>query len=519
MYDYVIVGAGSAGCVLAARLTEDSGTRVALLEAGGPDSAKEVHIPLAFAKLFKTPRDWDYATDAQAELADRELYWPRGKMLGGSSSMNAMMWVRGHHSDYDDWDLPGWSYKDVEPYFKKAEHRSGSNHNDTYGTEGPLWISELRAPNEATKAFLAACSSAGLTRLDELNGPDNGGFSATPVTQRKGRRWSAADGYLNPAKKRPNLTILTGAHVQRIVIDEGRATGVVYTDEHGATQQLEAGKEVILSAGAIGSPQLLMLSGVGDPDHLREVGVEVVAERPAVGRDLQDHLASAITVTSPKEVTLAGAESLANLGRYLFAKSGPLTSNVGEAVAFIRSDPDLAAPDLELVWAPGPFINHGLEPPTGHGVTIGVVLLQPDSRGRVSLRSTDPSDAPHLDPAYLTVQTDLLRLRLGLRFAEQLLMTEPLKPYAAGPMAPWPGKVDDDELETYIREHSETLYHPSGTCRMGADEDSVVDPALKVRGVEGLRVVDVSVMPRINRGHTHAPAIMIAERAADLIRT
>ncbi|HEY7488171.1 MAG TPA: GMC family oxidoreductase N-terminal domain-containing protein [Streptosporangiaceae bacterium] len=513
-YDYVIVGAGSAGCVLANRLSEDQGVRVALLEAGGPDSKMEIRMPVAFAKLFKSEVDWNFTTAKQAELENRELYWPRGKVLGGSSSLNAQMWVRGHQADYDGWGMSGWSYENVLPYFQRAERRDGSNAGDVYGSGGPLWISELRSPNPATTAFLDACAAVGLERLDELNGPSNEGFSPTPVTQRRGRRWSAADAYLRAAVKRPNLTVVTGELARRVIIEAGRATGV----EYGDGLRANARREVILAAGAIGSPQLLMLSGIGDPEVLRALDIEPVAERPEVGRNLQDHLAAAAIVHCPKPVTLASAESLRNLGRFLLFKSGPLTSNVGEAVAFISTDPDQEAPDIELIFAPAPYIEHGLVEPPGHGVTIGAVLLHPESRGRITLAGTDPGTAPQIDPGYLTAGSDLRRLIAGLRFAERLLATDALRPYAGEPMDPWPGEVDDETLARYVRERSETLYHPVGTCRMGADDDSVVDPTLKVRGVEGLRVADVSIMPVINRGHTHAPAIMIGEKAADLIR-
>ncbi|WP_119727809.1 GMC family oxidoreductase [Thermomonospora amylolytica] len=514
-FDYVIVGAGSAGCVLAGRLSEDPGVTVALLEAGGPDKKREVKVPAAFAKLFKTECDWNYSTVAQPELAGRELYWPRGRMLGGSSSMNAMMWVRGTRADYDGWNVPGWSYDEVLPYFKKAERREGGDRGGVYGTGGPLWISEQRSPNASTLAFLEACQAQGMTRLPEPNGDTNEGCAQTPVSQRRGQRWSTADGYLRPARKRANLTVLTGAHAKRIVIENGRATAVEYGDT-----RVTARREVVLSAGAVGSPHLLMLSGVGDPDHLRDVGVEPVHELPAVGEHLADHLATAVTRHCPEPITLATAETLPNLARYLLARRGPFTSNVGEAVAFLRSGDDQPAPDLELIFAPVPFIEHGLRPPAGHGVTIGVVLLRPESTGRIRLASADPAAPPVIDPRYLSADEDLPRIMHGLRKAEELLATAPLKRYAAGCMDPYPEGAEDDEvLAEYVREHAETLYHPAGTCRMGTGEDSVVDPELRVRGIEGLRVADASVMPSLNRGHTNAPAIMIGEKAADLIRS
>ncbi|GII91718.1 GMC family oxidoreductase [Sinosporangium siamense] len=517
-YDYVIVGAGAAGCVLAGRLSEDPGTRVALIEAGGRDDRLEIRIPAAFGKLFKTAYDWNYTTAPQPGLAGRSLYWPRGRTLGGSSSINAQMWVRGHPRDYDQWDIPGWSYEDVLPYFQRAEHRVGTNRGEVYGTAGPLHISELRSPNETTRAFLAACAELGLARLPELNGAEvNGaadrfgeGCAPTPVTQRRGRRWSPADAYLRPALKRPNLTLIHDSPADRVLFSGKRAVGVRLA--HGA--EVRAAKEVLLAGGAIGSPHLLMLSGVGDPDVLRVGGVDVHHDLPGVGRGLVDHLVTAVYMHCPRPVTLATAPRLPNLVRFLFHRSGPLTSNVGEAVAFIRTSPEEPAPDIELIFAPVPFIDHGLTPPPGHGITIGAMLLQPESQGRITL---DEDRDVVIDPAYFSAEADIRRLALGLRMAQRLAATEALRDYVDGPMVPYTAPVTDEEVIAFLRERSETLYHPAGTCRMGLSGDAVVDAELRVHGLEGLRVVDASVMPTLNRGHTLAPVVMIAERAADLI--
>ena len=519
-YGYVIVGAGSAGCVLANRLSADPACRVALLEAGGPDRAREIRIPAAFTKLLLTEYDWNYRTTRQPQLSDRELYWPRGKTLGGSSSMNGQAWTRGHRVDYDGWaeSCPGWSYDEVLPYFQRAEHRVGSNAGGVYGTSGPQFISELRDPNPTTLAFLAACAELGMRRLGELNEPDNTGYAPTAVTQRRGLRHSAADAYLRPARRRRNLTVLTRAYAERILFDGARATGVEYRDAAGVTQRVTVSREVILSAGTVNSPQLLMLSGIGDPEQLRAVGVEPRHELEGVGANLQDHLACGIVVHCPKPVTLFAADSRAQLARFLLARRGMLTSSVNEAVAFVRSDPALAAPDLELVWLPVPLLGEGLTPPPAHGVTLGVELLQPDSRGDIRLASGNPAEPPVIDPGYLTAESDLRGLVVGMRIAERVCDTAALRPYIGAPMAPWPGKVDDAKLATVIREYAGTAFHPVGTCRMGSDDAAVVDSELRVRGLDGLRVVDASVMPRIIRGHTHAPTVMIAERAADLIR-
>jgi choline dehydrogenase len=519
-YGYVIVGAGSAGCVLANRLSAEPGCQVALLEAGGPDRKREIRIPAAFTRLFLTDYDWSYRTTNQPQLSDREVYWPLGKTLGGSSSINGQAWTRGHRADYDGWaqSCPGWSYDEVVPYFRRAERRVGSNAGGVYGTSGPLFISELRDPNPTTVAFLAACAELGLRRLGELNEPDNTGFAPTPVTQRRGLRHSAADGYLRPARRRPNLTVLTGAHAQRILLDGTRATGVEYRDAAGVTQRMTASREVILSAGAVHSPQLLMLSGIGDADQLRAVGVEPRHHLVGVGANLQDHLACGVVFHCTKPITLFAADSPVQLVRFLLARRGMLTSSVNEAVAFVRSDPALAAPDLEFVWLPVPLLGEGLTPPPGHGMTLAVELLQPDSRGDISLANGDPAEPPVIDPGYLTAESDLRRLATGVRIAERLCDTAALRPYVGAPMAPYPGKVDDAELVTLLRKYAQTAYHPVGTCRMGSDQAAVVDGELRVRGLDGLRVVDASIMPRIIRGHTHAPTVMIAERAADLIR-
>ncbi|MEV3979180.1 GMC family oxidoreductase N-terminal domain-containing protein [Nonomuraea sp. NPDC049758] len=508
-YDYVIVGAGSAGCVLANRLSADPSVSVALVEAGGHDDKLEIRMPAGFAKLFKTDYDWNFTTAKQGEMSGRELYWPRGRVIGGSSSLNAQMWVRGCQEDYDQWGVPGWTYEEVLPYFTRAEQRVGSNHGGVYGTSGPLYVSELRSPNVTTAAFLRACEELGLTRLAELNGRSNEGYCPTPVTQNRGRRWSAADAYLRPAAARPNLTVLTGATVDRVVFEGSRAVGI----EHSGGTVVRAAREVVLSAGAIGSPYLLMRSGVGAAEELRDAGVPVVRELPEVGKNLQDHLASGVYVECKEPVTLTKAESLVNLLRYIVLRSGMLTTNVGEAVAFVRTSAEEPAPDIELVFAPGPFVDHGLTPPTGHGLTVGVVLLQPQSRGRVGLSGRDVL----IDPGYLSAEADVKRLVAGLKTAKQVFATSAMKRYAGGPMAPYWGPESDEELARWVRERGETLYHPVGTCRMGTDEGSVVDPSLRVRGLEGLRVVDVSVMPTLNRGHTHAPAIMIGEKGSELI--
>lgn len=534
MYDYVIVGAGSAGCVLANRLSARATSRVALIEAGGPDDKVEIRIPAAFSKLFKTRFDWAFETVPQGELGGRALYWPRGKVLGGSASLNAMMWIRGHRDGYDAWveaGCPGWGYDDVLPYFHRVERRLGGNPavpsrrvdrqvcHRVYGEAGPQYVTDLRDPNESTRAFLRACAQDGLGRLADVNLPDNEGFGPAPVTQHRGRRWSAADAYLRPARRRPNLTVLTGAHATRVLFDGRRATGVEYVDAAGARHTVTAAREVVLAAGAVGSPQLLLLSGIGDPDQLREHGIPLVVPSAEVGRNLQDHLAAGVIRSCPKPVTLVGVDRQPRqLARYLLARRGPLTSNVAEAVAFVRTDPALAAPDVELVFAPVPFLDHGLTPPAGHGVTIGVILLRPASRGSLRLASADPFAAPAIDPGYLREPRDLTTLVAGMRRAQRLFSMPALAPYAGSRLLPDGDVITDEDIASFVRDRAETLYHPVGTCRMGEDLDAVVDLELRVRGVDGLRVADASVMPVITHGHTNAPTMMIAERAAELIR-
>jgi choline dehydrogenase len=516
-FDYVIIGAGSAGCVLANRLSADPSVRVALIEAGPRDRKLEIKLPAAFPKLFHTKYDWDLFTTSQPELKARELYWPRGKTLGGSSSLNAQMWVRGARADYDGWGAaaPGWSFDEVLPYFQRSENRVGSNTDDVYGIGGPLYIEELRDPNPLRQAFFEACAQDGFARLAELNDPDIDGYAPTPVTQHRGRRWSAADGYLRPALKRENLRLFVDTLTRRITIADGRATGVEIRSAKGGNQTLTATREVLLSAGAVHSPHLLQVSGIGDPAMLSAAGISTLVPIPSIGKGLQDHLSVPVIMFTRDATTLVDAEKPVNLLKFLTQRRGMLTSNVGEGVAFGRSEPGLQHPDLEYIFAPVPFIDHGQADPPGHGITIGVVLLQPESVGTVTARSADPAVAPAIDAGYLTAASDLKRLVAGVEQAQRLFGTTAMQGLVTDKMLPLPDQTD---LAEYVRATAETLYHPTGTCRMGTDDASVVDENLTVRGVDGLRVVDASVMPQIIRGHTHAPTVMIAERAAELIR-
>ena len=521
MPDYVIVGGGSAGAVLAHRLSADPATTVTLLEAGGAPKRKEVNIPAAFSALFTGDLDWNLHTVPQERLGGRELFWPRGKALGGSSVLNAQMWVRGHRADYDGWAAgtsADWGYDEVLPLFQRSECRSPDDGDGHHGLSGPLHIQDQRDPNPATGAYLAACAELGLRRQAHHNTGDHEGYAPTIVNQKRGRRWSTYDAYLKPAMRRANLTVVTGALADRVLMGGGRALGVRYLDAKGYAHEVIAEREVLLAGGAVSSPLLLLRSGVGDPAQLADHGIELVAASPQVGENLQDHLMVALVMTCPQPVTLVDAETPKQLFRYLTQRRGLLTSNVGEAAAFIKTRADLPAPDIELIFAPVPYIDHGqVEESPGHGVTLGPVLLQPESRGSVRLAASDPAVPPRIDPGYLQSGVDLATMVLGVRQAQRLLDTKALAPYVGEPIEA-PAGEDDAAIETFLAEQAETLYHPVGTCRMGSDADSVVDPELRVRGVDGLRVVDASVMPRITRGHTHAPAVMIGERGADLVR-
>ncbi|HEX6457234.1 MAG TPA: GMC family oxidoreductase N-terminal domain-containing protein [Solirubrobacterales bacterium] len=519
MHDYVIVGAGSAGCVLANRLSEDPSVRVLLIEAGKRDRHPNIKIPAAFAKQFKTKLDWDLATEPEPHCEGRSLYIPRGKGLGGSSSMNAMLYVRGNPLDYEAWveaGATGWGWEDVLPYFLKAEdNQRGAS--EYHATGGPLRVEDERSPRPLTGRFLAACAEAGVPRIDDYNGPEQDGAALVQVTQRKGRRWSAADAYLRPALKRPNLEVVTGALVTGLEIEDGTATGVRYSRRRGGEQAARAEREVILSAGAIGSPQLLMLSGIGPAEQLREAGVRAVHDLP-VGENLQDHPYVACVWDVPAGGSLADAEKPKALLEYLVRKTGPLSSSVAEAFAFIRSRPGLPSPDLQFHFAPAYFVDNGFDEYDGHAITSGPVLVKPRSRGWVRLRSSDPAAKPRILTNSLAEPEDVEALAAGIRRAREIAAAGPLAEVVGRELFPGPEVDTEEAIAADIRGRVELLYHPVGTCRMGTGPDAVVSPDLRLHGVERLRVVDASVMPLIPGGNTNAPTIMIAEKAADLIR-
>jgi choline dehydrogenase len=526
VYDYVIVGAGSAGCVLASRLTENPDTQVLLIEAGPPDDADEIHIPAAISALFKTTYDWDYQTVPQSRADGRSIYWPRGRVLGGSSSVNAMIYIRGNRYDYDTWrdeyGCEGWGYTDLLPYFLRAEGNSRGE-SAYHGASGPLSVQDLRYKSALTGAFVAAAKSCGQAANDDFNGPSQDGVGYYQVTQRGGRRWSAADAYLHPAAGRPNLTVLTDALVTAVEIEAGRAVGVRYL-QRGVEEFARAEAEVILAAGAVGSPQLLMLSGIGPAEHLREHNIAVMSDSPAVGANLSDHPIVPALWSTPRSKGLWEKAGPRNLARWQVTHSGPLATNVAEAGGFTRTDPGLPAPDIQWHVLPVPYQNFGLTDPAVRALSVLITLIAPGSRGRIRLRSADPRHKPDIDPAYLSDVSDLEPLLRAIDLAREFAAARPMAKVAKAELTPGWDVRGDSELREWIRSSLTTIYHPVGTCAMGGDSKlaasrltSVVDPELRVRGVERLRVVDASVMPTVPRGNTNAPTIAIAERAADLI--
>jgi len=527
VYDYVIVGAGSAGCVLASRLSENPDARVLLLEAGPPDTADEIHIPAAVNLLFQTAYDWNYQTVPQDRAGGRSIYWPRGRVLGGSSSINAMIYIRGSRHDYDSWrddyGCEGWGYTDLLPYFLRAESNSRGS-SAYHGASGPLSVQDLKFKSGLTGDFIAAARNYGLPANDDFNGPEQDGVGYYQVTQKAGRRWSAADAYLHPAAGRPNLTILSDALVTGVEIEAGRATGVRYL-RRGVEEMARAEAEVILSAGAIGSPQLLMLSGVGPADHLHQHNIAVMAENQGVGSNLSDHPIVTAMWSAPRTRSLWEKAGPRNLARWQMTHSGPMTTNIAEAGGFTRTDPALVAPDIQWHVLPVPYVDGGLADPASRALSVLITLVSVGSRGKIRLRSADPRHKPLIDPSYLSDIDDLDPLVAAVGVTREIAAAKPLSRQLKAELAPGPNIRSDADLRDWVRGNLSTIYHPVGTCAMGGDSRvaasklaSVVDVELRVRGVARLRVVDASIMPTVPRGNTNAPTIAIAERAADLIQ-
>lgn len=527
MFDYVIVGGGSAGCVLASRLSEDAEVKVCLLEAGPPDSNPFIHMPMGLLWMMHSKvLNWNFYTAGEPELGSRKLFWPRGRTLGGCSSSNAMLYNRGHPSDYDAWAKqgnPGWAFKDVLPYFKRAEnHEPGPS--EYHGVGGPMNVAEQRNPNILTRTFIQAGLQAGIPYNADFNGPEQEGVGLFPVTQKNGRRWSQAQGYLKPARVRSNLTVITGAHATRVLFEGDMAVGVEYRRED-RVEQVRAKREVILSAGAIQSPQLLMLSGVGDAPALQAQGIPVVKHLPGVGKNLQDHLDVLVVQACTRSVSagftvrnaLRGAWELL---RYITTGKGMLTMVGAEGCGFAKSSPEEPIPDLQFHFNPLRLSNHGLDLGflLGDGYSLHVCNLRPKSRGEIRLASGDPLAKAQIFANYLSNPDDLEHMVKGVKLARKVLAAPAFDAYRGQELRPAPGCVTDDQIRQFIRQRAETIYHPVGTCKMGSDPMAVVDAELRVHGLQGLRVVDASIMPLLVGGNTNAPVVMIAEKASDMIK-
>jgi choline dehydrogenase len=511
MHDYVIVGAGSAGCVLAARLSEDPDVSVLLLEAGPPDTNQNIHVPLGYLQLAGTEIDWGYFTAPEPRCNERRIALPRGRVLGGSSSVNAMVYIRGNRLDYDGWGADGWSWDDLFPYFLRSEDNERGA-SEWHGVGGPLPVSDQRSGNAITPAFVDAAVEAGLPRNEDFNGAEQDGAGMYQVTQRGGMRASAAVAYLHPAMERPNLTVMPYMHANRVLFEGTRAVGVEAT-QLGQVQELRAEREVILCGGSFNSPQLLMLSGIGPAEHLTLREIETLLDQPAVGENLSDHACAYEVWTTPEPESLLLAREPAALEEFTASQTGPFASNLAESGGFARVEAGAPAPDVQFHVAPIQIVDEGLGETEEHGVWVSVCLLTPLSRGSVRLASKDPTAKPIVRNDFYAEEADQARMVAALGRLEEICAQPAMRPYCAEPFTV-PDGDGDDARRAHLARTTFPIYHPVGTCAIG----SVVDTELRVDGLDGLRVVDASVMPVVPRGNTNAPTIALAERAADLIR-
>jgi choline dehydrogenase len=523
-FDFIIVGAGSAGCVLANRLSADPKIRVCLIEAGPPDRNPLIHIPLGVMALFKHRKlNWRYETTKQADAADRAIYIPRGKTLGGSSSINGMVYTRGHPTDYDEWATagnPGWAFEDVLPYFRRSENNEHWRSSPYHGVGGELNVADPHYTSTLSEVFFDAAASMQIPRCEDFCGPTHEGYGLRQLTQKAGRRHSAATAFLKPARARENLSVITGAMADRVLIADSRAIGVRLI-EAGAIRTVFARREVVVSAGAIASPLILMRSGIGDGAQLQGHGIAVKQHLPEVGRNLQDHIAVCIQYENPSGESFGLSWRTApqfawGAIEYLLRRRGLFAGNVLQAGAFIRTDPSLAKPDIQLVFNPARRSPSGVVG-IGHGFGLFSILLRPKSRGSVTVSGAAADAAPVIDPHFFRDATDMEVLLRGLKLTRRLIEAPAFDAHRGAEIAPGDHVQSDEGLRDFIRKACGTVYHPVGTCRMGSDGAAVVDPQLRVRGIGGLRVVDASIMPTIVGGNTNAPVIMIAEKAADMI--